>query len=61
MKIKTQIATAVSLLLAATAASGHSGHETLGDGMHVEYLFAIGAVGIVAVYALVKQKKDGQE
>jgi len=59
MKFKTQIATATSLLLAATAASGHSGHEALGDGMHVEYLFAIGAVSIAAIYALVRDKKDG--
>jgi hypothetical protein len=61
MKFKTQIATATSLLLAAAAAFGHSGHEALGDGMHVEYLFAIGAAGIVAVSALIRKKKDGQD
>jgi hypothetical protein len=61
MKFKAQIATATGLLLAATVASGHSGHEALGDGMHVEYLFAIGAVGIAAIYALIRDKKDGQD
>lgn len=58
MKFKTQIAAATSLLLAATAAFGHSGHEALGNGMHLEYLFAIGAASMVAIYALVRHKKD---
>ncbi|WP_166264097.1 hypothetical protein [Marinobacter caseinilyticus] len=61
MKFKTQIATATSLLLAATVASGHSGHEALGDGVHMEYLFAIGAACIVAIYALIQHKRDRQD
>ncbi len=61
MKAITRVLMATGLMVTATAASAHSGHEAIGDGLHIEYLFAIGAVGIVVVYAFTRAKRGGKD
>lgn len=59
MKFKTQIIIGGSLLLVASTASAHPGHEALGDGLHVEYLSGIGVASMVSIYALIRHRKGG--
>jgi len=58
MKLRNQLAVAAGLIFASGAAWGHPGHEAIGDVLHIEYLFAVGAVGIVAVFSLMGSKRD---
>ncbi|ARM83157.1 hypothetical protein [Marinobacter salarius] len=51
-----------SLLLISGAAFGHAGHETLGDGVHIEYLLAAGAAAAaIGLYGMKRHKRDGQD
>lgn len=50
-----------SLLLISGAAFSHSGHEALGDGVHIEYFLAAGAAVAVGIVALMRHKRDGQD
>ncbi|MCM0613045.1 hypothetical protein KFJ24_11240 [Marinobacter sediminum] len=61
MKLTNRLTLTASLLLVSGAAFGHAGHEALGDGLHIEYLFAIGAAAIVAVYGLKRAKRGGKD
>ncbi|QSP94832.1 hypothetical protein LPB19_16945 [Marinobacter salinisoli] len=61
MKLTKRIAMTAAMVLASGVAWGHGGHEAIGDGLHIEYLFAAGAAGIVALYALMGRKGNGQD
>jgi hypothetical protein len=56
MKRIQKISTSVGLLLASANVLAHSGHEAIGDVLHVEYLFAVGIVGAIALMAWKKVK-----
>ena len=57
MKRTQKISASVGLLVASTNALAHSGHEAIGDVLHVEYLFAVGLVGAIVLLAWKKVKK----
>lgn len=56
-QLKSFSLTAV-LMAASTTAVSHPGHESIGDGLHVEYLFATGIVVAAAFSAwkVIKQR-----
>lgn len=49
----------VALMAASSTALAHPGHEAIGDGLHVEYLFAVGVVAAAAfsVWKMIKQRE----
>ncbi|MFL1455027.1 hypothetical protein ACJO5Y_11330 [Marinobacter sp. GN3S48] len=51
MKRIQKISASVWLLVASASVLAHSGHEAIGDVLHVEYLFAAGIVGAIALMA----------
>jgi hypothetical protein len=57
MKNVKQMSVGAGLLLASANVLAHSGHETIGDVLHVEYLFAVGIVGAIAFTAWRKIKQ----
>ncbi|SFR54713.1 hypothetical protein SAMN05216203_1300 [Marinobacter daqiaonensis] len=61
MTLTSKLFTTAALLAASGVAPGHPGHEAIGDGLHVEYLFAAGAVVVAAVYGLVLYKRNRDE
>lgn len=61
MKLNTKLIATVALLLASGVALSHPGHEAIGDGLHIEYLFAVGAFGVAAVYGLVRYRRGGKD
>lgn len=61
MKLTNRLTLTAGLLLISGAAFGHAGHEALGDGVHIEYFLAAGAVVAAGIYALMKHKRDGQD
>lgn len=61
MKLTNRLTLTAGLLLISGAAFGHSGHEALGDGVHIEYFLAAGAAVAAGIYALMKHKRDGQD
>tara|TARA_R110000823_G_scaffold159618_1_gene290974 strand:- start:382 stop:570 length:189 start_codon:yes stop_codon:yes gene_type:complete len=58
MKWKNKLVTLASGLSASGAVWGHSGHEALGDGVHIEYLLLIGVSIAIGLYQMMRQKKD---
>lgn len=56
MKMIQKISASVGLLVASTNLLAHSGHEAIGDVLHVEYLFAAGIVGAIGLMAWKKVK-----
>ncbi len=56
MKKIQKISASVGLLVASTNVLAHSGHEAIGDVLHVEYLFAAGIVGAIVLMAWKKVK-----
>lgn len=61
MKLSNRLILTASLLLISGAAFGHTGHEAIGDVLHIEYLLAAGAAVAVGVFALMRHKRDGQD
>ncbi|WP_138438958.1 hypothetical protein [Marinobacter alexandrii] len=61
MKLTNRLTLTAGLLLISGAAFGHAGHEALGDGVHIEYFLAAGAVAAVGIYVLTRHKRDGQD
>ncbi|WP_152205082.1 hypothetical protein [Marinobacter changyiensis] len=61
MKISNRLTLTACLILISGAAWGHSGHEAIGDVLHIEYLLAAGAAIAVGIYALMRHKKNGQD
>jgi hypothetical protein len=57
MKRLQKISASVGLLVASANVLAHSGHEAIGDVLHVEYLFAAGIVIAIAVSAWRKVKQ----
>jgi hypothetical protein len=57
MKRIQKTGASVGLLLASANVLAHSGHEAIGDVLHVEYLFAVGIVGVIAFTAWRKIKQ----
>ena len=59
MKKIQKINASVALLAASTNVLAHPGHEAIGDVLHVEYLFAAGIVGVIAlmVWKNVKERR----
>jgi hypothetical protein len=60
MKLTNRLTLTVSLLQISGAAFGHTGHEALGDGVHIEYLMAASAVVAVGLFAVMRRKRNGQ-
>ena len=60
MKRLQKISASVGLLVASANVLAHSGHEAIGDVLHVEYLFAVGIVGAIGlrVWKRVKQRNE---
>ncbi len=61
MKLANRLTLTASLILASGLAWGHSGHEAIGDVLHIEYLLAAGAAVAVGIYALMRHKRDGED
>ena len=61
MTLTNKLMTSATLLMASGVALGHPGHEAIGNGLHVEWLFAAGVVVVAAVYGLVRYKRNGDE
>ncbi|WP_372983277.1 hypothetical protein [Marinobacter sediminum] len=61
MKLTNRLTVTAGLLLISGAASGHAGHEALGDGVHIEYFLVAGAAIAAGIYALMGYKRDGQD
>jgi hypothetical protein len=57
MKSIKKMSTSAVLLLASTNALAHSGHETIGDILHIEYLVAAVIVSAIAFTAWPKIKQ----
>jgi hypothetical protein len=57
MKSIKKISISVGLLLASTNTLAHSGHEAIGDVLHIEYLVAAGIVSAIAITAWRKIKQ----
>lgn len=61
MKMTKRIAMTAAMVLASGVVWGHGGHEAIGDGLHIEYLFAAGAAAIVGLYGLMGHKRNGRD
>lgn len=61
MKLLKQLSLTTGLLLASSIAWGHAGHEAIGDGLHIEYLLAAGALAIAVSCGLIRSKRNGQD
>lgn len=61
MKLTARLTLTACLLLISSAAFGHAGHEALGDGVHIEYFLAAGAVVAVGIYVLMRHTRNGQD
>ena len=59
MKKFKNLSLTVALMSASKTALAHPGHEAIGDGLHVEYLFAAGIVVAAAFLAwkVIKQRR----
>jgi len=59
MKIFKSFSLTAALIAAPTTAFAHPGHEAIGDGLHVEYLFAAGIVvaAVFSAWKLIKQRR----
>lgn len=59
MKQFTSFSLTAALMLASTTGLAHPGHEAIGDGLHVEYLFAAGIVvaAAISVWRVIKQRR----
>ncbi|MEX2474469.1 hypothetical protein [Marinobacter sp.] len=51
----------VGLLVASTNVLAHSGHEAIGDMLHIEDLFAAGIVGAIVLMAWKKVKSQSED
>jgi hypothetical protein len=49
------------LILASGVAWGHSGHEAIGNVLHIEYLLAASASVAIGIYGLMRHKRDGED
>ncbi|TPW24467.1 hypothetical protein FH712_05380 [Marinobacter nauticus] len=61
MKLTNRLTLPACMMLISGDAIGHAGHETLGDGVHIEYFLAAGAAVAVGIYALMRFKRDGKD
>jgi hypothetical protein len=61
MKNIKQMSISAVLLLASTNALAHSGHEAIGDVLHIEYLVAAGIVSAIAFTAWRKIKQRNED
>jgi hypothetical protein len=61
MKRLQKISASVGLLVASANVLAHSGHEAIGDVLHVEYLFAVGIVGAIGLMAWKKVKQRNED
>ncbi len=61
MKLVNRISATFCLIIASGAVWGHPGHEAIGDALHIEYLLVAGTAVAVAVYAVIRHKRDGQD
>jgi hypothetical protein len=60
MKRIQKISASVGLLVASANVLAHSGHEAIGDVLHVEYLGAF-AICIVTLVTVIRKKKDSKD
>lgn len=59
MKRMKNVSLSAALMTASSSVIAHSGHEAIGDVLHVEYLFALGIV-VAAAYSarkVIKQRR----
>ena len=61
MKLASRLTLTAGLILASGVAWGHSGHEAIGDVLHVEYLLAACASVAIGIYGLMRRKRDGED
>lgn len=61
MKLTNRMTLTASLLLISGAAFGQAGHEALGDCVHIEYFLAASAAVAASLYALIRNRRNGQD
>ncbi|WP_336146543.1 hypothetical protein [Marinobacter salarius] len=57
MKMIQKIGVSIGLLVASVNVLAHTGHEAIGDVLHLEYLFVVGVVGAIVLMAWKKVKE----
>jgi len=61
MKNIKKMSISAVLLLASTNALAHSGHEAIGEVLHIEYLVAVGIVSAIALAVWKKSRQRSED